>query len=426
VRATVISIGTELATGQTVDTNSAWLSVRLTGLGVEVTRHVTVGDDGSATQAAIRGALSGPDALVVMTGGLGPTADDLTRFALADVLGVPLQEVGEALRHIRAFFERRQRSMPESNRLQALIPHGCEMIPNPSGTAPGIHYEGPHGLLFALPGVPGEMKVMFERSVEPAIRARTGPAAAAVHVIHTYGTSEAQIGETLADLMQRGRNPSVGTTASKTIISVRIVARGSSPEDAARLLEADRIEIQRRLGSLVFAEGEDTLESVVGRLLIEKQKTVATAESCTGGLLAKYLTDVSGSSAYFVRGYVTYSNEAKIELLGVSRDLLARHGAVSEPVAAAMAEGCRTASQTDSALSITGIAGPTGGQPPEKPVGLVYIGLADAGQVQVKRLLFGETLPRDEIRDRACKAALNLLRRRLTAEGEIEQPRSPR
>jgi len=224
-------------------------------------------------------------------------------------------------------------------------------------------------------------------------------------------------GEALADLMIRGRNPLVGTTASEAVISVRILARGRKGE-VEPLLAADVAEVRRRVGEFVFAEGDETLESVVGRMLVERGLTISTAESCTGGLIAARLTDVPGSSAYFVRGYVTYSNQAKVEALGVNTALIEEHGAVSDEVARAMAEGCRRAAATDMAIGVTGIAGPTGGNPPEKPIGLVYIALADGAGVDSVRWLFGEHLSRMDIRDRACKMALHMLRRRLLGFGK--------
>jgi nicotinamide-nucleotide amidase len=213
--------------------------------------------------------------------------------------------------------------------------------------------------------------------------------------------------------MVRDRNPQVGTTASSGVIRVRVVAYGEDESAAADRLAADETEIRRLLGRVVFGHDDEMLELAVARLLKEHGKTVATAESCTGGLLAKRLTDVPGSSAYFVRGYVTYSNEAKTDLLGVPPDLIARHGAVSEQVAKTMASGCRTAADSDLALSITGIAGPTGGTPPARPVGLVYVGMADSVGVEVKRLNLGDHLGRQGVRDRACSTLLNLLRLRL-------------
>jgi nicotinamide-nucleotide amidase len=409
VDAVIISCGTELTTGQCVDTNSAWLSAQLTPVGVHVVEHVTVGDEAAQLVSVIRRAFDAAN-LVIISGGLGPTLDDITREAIAAALGIPLAENAEALTQIRAFFERWQRSMPDSNRRQAMIPRGCEMIPNPRGTAPGIRYVNGDRMLYAFPGVPAEMQAMFNAAVLPQLNALTAGARAESARLLCFGISEAKLGEILSDLMQRGRNPTVGTTASHAILSIRVLAEGTSAAKARELLQADIEEIRGRLGTIVFGEGDDTLEAVVARMLVDRHKTIATAESCSGGLLAKRLTDISGSSAYFLRGYVPYADAAKVELLGVSADLISRHGAVSEPVAEAMALGCRRAAGSDYALSITGIAGPSGGSPPEKPIGLVFIGLAHSAGVETLRVLCGEHLTRVEIRDRSCKTALNLLR----------------
>lgn len=412
VDAIIISCGTELTTGQCVDTNSAWLSAQLTPLGIHVVEHVTVGDDVTYLTAAMRRAFDAAN-LVIITGGLGPTLDDITREAIADALGVRLEESAEAGKQIRTFFERWQRPMPDSNRRQAMIPRGCELIPNSRGTAPGIRYVHGARSLYAFPGIPAEMQAMFNASVLPQLNYASGDARTESARLLCFGINEAKLGEMLSDLMQRGRNPSVGTTASQAIISVRVLAEGTSAEETRTLLKADVDEIRRRLGRVVFGAEDDTLEGVVARLLSDRGRTIATAESCTGGLLAKRLTDISGSSSYFLRGYVTYADAAKVDLLAVPADLISQHGAVSEPVAGAMALGCRNAAVSDYALSITGIAGPTGGSPPEKPVGLVYIGLARETGVETLRVLCGDHLTRDEVRDRSCKIALNLLRLRL-------------
>lgn len=407
--AVILSIGTELATGQLIDTNAAWLSAELTRLGVRVVRHVTVGDDLAHIRAEIIQAI-GEAEVTIITGGLGPTPDDLTRHALAEAIVQPLEENAQALEQIRGLFERWQRPMPKSNRIQAMIPCACDVIPNKRGTAPGIWYRHDDTELFALPGVPAEMKAMFDATVSPALGVLTGGACCRETCLACFGISEAKIGELLGDLMGRDRNPLVGTTASHGIIRVRIIAYSKDESEAERLASADETEIQRRLGRAVFGEGDDTLELAVARLLVQHGKTIATAESCTGGLLAKRLTDVPGSSAYFMRGYVTYSNSAKSNLLDVSPELIASEGAVSESVARAMASGCRTAAESDLALATTGIAGPAGGNPPVKPVGLVYVALAISTGVEIKRLDLGEHLDREGIRDRACSAALNMLR----------------
>jgi len=407
--AVIISIGTELTTGQQIDTNSAWLAAELTELGADVVGFQTVGDEAGRIGVAVRRALDAAD-LVVLTGGLGPTPDDLTREGLAQAIGVPLEESPEALRQIRSFFERVQRPMPGSNVAQAMLPRGCELLSNPRGTAPGIHYCRDETHLYALPGVPTEMKVMFSQSIAPLLMALPGDQHPREIRLRCFGLSEARVGELLADLMGRDRNPLIGITASDAVLTIRVFGRGRDATETDELIRADACEIRNRLGEAIFGEGDDTLEGVVAAVLTTRGETIATAESCTGGLLAKRLTDMPGSSAYFIQGCITYSNWAKKQLLGVPEELLVKHGAVSEQVAEAMAFGCRTKAGSDFALSVTGIAGPGGGQPPDKPVGLVWCGMAHAGGVQAKRALLGEHLDRAEIRDRACKTVLNLLR----------------
>jgi nicotinamide-nucleotide amidase len=415
--AVIVSIGSELTRGQQVDTNAGWLSAELTRLGVSVVTHLTVGDELPDIRAAIGWALKRAD-LVITTGGLGPTPDDLTRHAVAEQLGQPLEENAAALEQIRTMFERWQRELSESNLVQALIPRGCEVVPNPCGSAPGIRFSGDRSELFALPGVPTEMRNMFRAAVVPVVDALTSGTGGYETKLQCFGISEARIGELLGDLMSRGRNPLVGTAAARAIISVTVAARGKDATQARRLAEQDVAEIRSRLGLAVFGEGDATLEKAVADLLEGQHQTLATAESCTGGLLAKRLTDIPGSSRYFLWGCITYSNEAKTDLLNVPEELIKSQGAVSESVAQAMASGCRTAAGSDFALSVTGIAGPTGGSPPGKPVGLVYVGLAGPNGDEVKRFLMGEHFSRGFIRDRACSAALNLLRLHLLRAAE--------
>lgn len=417
MNAVIISVGDELVTGQCVDINSAWLSEQLTAHGVDVVCHITLGDDVERIKEAVGEAL-GWSRLVLITGGLGPTPDDVTRYGIAAAIGKPLEESSTALEQIRALFARWERDMPESNRVQAQIPTGCSVVSNPRGSAPGIRLQQAGAHLFALPGVPSEMKAMFEAAVVPVFinQVRTAHCTKAAR-IHCFGMSEAKLGEILVDLMARGRNPSVGTTASEGILTVRVVARGVNEAEAVQLLEEDVAEVRSRLGHIVFGVGEDSLQQVVAALLLRQGKTVATAESCTGGMLARRFTDIPGSSAYFLRGYVTYANKAKTELLGIPPSDLDDHGAVSEVVAQAMAAGCRAEAGADFALSTTGIAGPGGGNPPEKPVGLVFVGLADCDGVQVRRFLMGEHISRAGIRDRTCKWALNMLRLKLLDSG---------
>lgn len=409
MNAHILAIGTELTIGQAVDTNSAWLAQQLAGIGIHTTRHVTISDDLADITTAIRESAQAAE-LVLITGGLGPTPDDLTRDALAAAMDVELMFHAESFEQIAAYFRSRNRQMHERNRVQAMIPTGASPIENTRGTAPGLRARLHGADVFVMPGVPAEMKVMFARDVLPAIRARGGAGEVITQrMIKSFGMSESEIGEKIADLMRRGRNPAVGTSAADLVITIRINSHGRTAEEAASLSELDAAAVRERLGSCIFGEGDDRLETAVARLLIEQRRTVSTAESCTGGMIAKRLTDVSGSSAYFIQGFVTYANEAKIRLIGVSEDLIATHGAVSSEVAGAMAEGCRRTSKTDYALAVTGIAGPAGGSP-EKPVGLVYVALATPDRTIVRELRLGDNLTRWEVRDRAAKGAMNLLR----------------
>ncbi len=419
MRACVISIGNELVSGATVDTNAAYLARELTAIGWAVLGHLTVGDDRTAIAEAVKSAMGRVD-LVVITGGLGPTADDVTREGIADALGVALEPHPQAEAHLREFYKKLERRITPSGHRQTLIPVGCEVVANPWGTAPAIAGRRGQCRLFALPGVPSEMRSIFQVTVLPAISVEGVTRRSVTAVIRCFGTSEASVGEKIADLMASGRNPVVGVTADSGVISVRITSAGHDEAAAKLALGADMAEVRSRLGRYVFGEGDATLPSAVAELLNSKGKTIATAESCTGGLLAKWLTDIPGSSAYFLRGYVTYANQAKTDVLGIAEELLAAEGAVSEPVARLMAQNCRREAGADLAVSITGIAGPpvgnrrhTGGRESDKPVGLVFFGFADEEGVVVKRVLFGSHLSRDQIRQRGCRTALNVVRLRL-------------
>lgn len=302
--------------------------------------------------------------------------------------------------------------MSPSNRIQAMMPRGATAIANTRGTAPGIHVLLHGKPCYALPGVPSEMQTMFERDIAPRLRATAGGHVICSRRLHSFGLGESVLGERLDTLMQRGRNPEVGTTAALGIIGIRINARAESAAAANRLLDETETEVRRRLGKVVFGRDEDTLSSAVGELLTARDGTLSTAESCTGGLISTMLTDVSGSSVYYVGSAVTYANSAKLALLGVRPDDLERHGAVSEPVARQMADGVAEKFQSDYAVSVTGIAGPAGGNP-EKPVGLVFIGLRTPNGTTVQECRFGHDSARWVIRKRAAHTALNLLRLRL-------------
>jgi nicotinamide-nucleotide amidase len=404
----LISTGTELVLGQTVGTNAAWLAAQLAALGIRTVRHVTVADDRADTGAVLLEAAAASD-LVVLTGGLGPTEDDLTRQALAEAASTPLVLHEPSLEHLRAFFAARGREMPARNRVQALAPHGAIVLPNPCGTAPGLLVELRGTPCYALPGVPFEMRIMFEREVATRLQAASRGAVLLSRRLHTCGLGESDIAERIADLMQRGRNPEIGTTAELGLVSIRINAAADSRAAAEAKLAAMEAELQQRLGKVVYGREGNTLASVVGEQLASAGKAVSTAESCTGGLIGALLTDVPGSSRYYRGGVIAYANEVKAGLLGVEHEPLQAHGAVSAPVAAAMADGVAQALRTEYGLAVTGIAGPTGGSA-QKPVGLVYIGLHTPAGTEVHEHHLGADAPREAIRIRAARLALNWLR----------------
>jgi nicotinamide-nucleotide amidase len=372
-----------------------------------------VGDEQRGIEEAIRESARRCDYLVV-SGGLGPTADDLTRQAVAAVLDQPLELNEWWLVRLEAFFKERKRRMPDCNRIQAMVPRGSGMIDNATGTAAGLDcVVGSGGCrVFVLPGVPKEMKEMFRSYVLPVIAKSSGGVVILSRSLHTFGLGESAIAELLGALMDRARNPSVGTTVSQGIVSVRINSRFGSRVEAQRQLVATEQECRSVLGELVFGVDDQTLPQAVAELL-GAGMSVTTAESCTAGLLAKMLTEVAGSSKYFKQGWITYCNEAKAEMLGVGESLLEQHGAVSEAVVGAMARGALERAGASYGLAISGIAGPEGGTA-QNPVGTVCIGVASAGPtaeavgLAVRRFCFPGD--REMIRDRSAKMALTMLR----------------
>ena len=394
MRAEVITVGDELITGLVVDSNSAYLGRRLTELGFRVVRMTSVGDGPEEIRIALQQVSSD---VAVVTGGLGPTPDDRTKEVFAEVVGRRLVLDEEVLEGIRKRFAHRGMEMPRSNVRQATVPEGSQVLPNRWGTAPGLHVKADGRHFFLLPGVPREMRGIFEESVVPVLRKLSGRAINFV-LLRTTGISESALCEKLSDLDL----DKVAFLPGLEGVDVRVM--WEEGEDPTQLIE----EIRRRAGQFVYAEGEEGMEEVVGRLLKRRGWRIATAESCTGGLVGHRITEVPGSSDYFERGVVAYSNRAKVELLGVPEELIRRHGAVSPQVAKAMAEGVRERTGVEVGLGVTGIAGPTGGTP-EKPVGLVYIGVATPEEVRVKEFRFvGE---RSQIKFRASQAALDMVRR---------------
>jgi nicotinamide-nucleotide amidase len=403
----VISIGSELTSGQNLDTNSQWLSSRLADVGIAVGWHTTVADDLEANVDAFRIAARRAR-LVLITGGLGPTQDDLTREALAALAGVELVFHEASFHRIQEMFSRRGRTMPERNRVQALFPTGAEPIRNDRGTAPGIWMKVGETYLAAMPGVPTEMYHMYEAEVLPRLL-RLGLTGGVLieRKINTFGTGESHVEQQLFDLTRRDHVPEVGITASDAIISLRILARAATREEALAQIEPVERTIRQRLGDLVFGVGEDDVQHAVLALLAQKRKTLAVAEGVTGGYLGERLTSVPGASAWFRGGVIAYDNRLKVELLGVPQDLLDEKGAVSAEVAEAMAAGCRTRLGSDLALSTVGVAGP-GDAGPDRPVGLVYVGLAWEGGVSSGTFSWIGT--RAEVQRRTARMALNRAR----------------
>jgi nicotinamide-nucleotide amidase len=406
----VIAVGSELLLFGRSDTNGDWIARRLALRGVDVGRRTIVGDDEREIAEAITRA-RGRAALLIVTGGLGPTVDDVTREALARSLGAPL-ETDERVRE--ALIERirvRGYKILDSADRQARHPRGCELLRNPVGSAPGLLHRGPPCWTLVLPGVPGEMRAMFD---EAAAHLDVLPATGAPFARFLVGgLPESEVDDRVGDLIGRSDTARVTILAAEGGVELHVL--GTGPDRDAARAEVDRIaeEIRVRLGPLVGARGEETLAAVVVRRLAERGETLAVAESCTGGLLGGAITSVPGSSSAFLGGIVAYSNAVKIAALGIDPGMVEREGAVSEPVARAMAEGVRTRMGADWALAVTGIAGPDGGTE-SKPVGLVWIAAASAAGTLARRLMLGGD--RAAIRARSVSAALELLRRALTGE----------
>lgn len=422
--AEIISVGTELLLGHVIDTNSAFLSRRLAGLGISVYRKTAVGDNLARLSHSIREALDKAD-VVIITGGIGPTEDDVTREAASAALGVELVEDEGVLASLRAFFAARGTPMPESNRKQALRPHPHQgrLIPNEVGTAPGLLFEVGGKVVVCLPGVPREMELMVERHVEPylaqLVAGNEGGGVILSRILKTVGIGESALESRILDLAHGKTNPTVATYAGRFECEVRVTAKAPSKDEALAMIDQVEAEIRRRLGALVYGVDDDVLEGVTGYLMTKAGATVATAESCTGGLIAGAITSIAGSSNYFERGYVTYSNASKVEELGVYRETIEKHGAVSRPVAIAMARGAAARSGARIGLAVTGIAGPTGGTP-SKPVGTVHIALYDETHCTVVSARMGFPGDRTSVRLRSTKTCIDMLRRHLLQHWTVE------
>ena len=411
MNAIIISIGDELTSGLTINSNAAWLGRQLTELGIKCPLQLTIGDNQAAIVEAIRQSVAQCEVLLV-SGGLGPTEDDLTRSSVAEALGEPLVTDQVALGDLEAFFRRINRTMTENNRLQAMRPLNASCVKNSCGTAPGIMAREGDTQIFVMPGVPKEMKAMFELSYKPLLQAAAGGVVRRVMALNICGAGESWIGSRIGDLMKRGANPSVGTTVHDGIVSVRIYATGR-PGEASAMIDEMANEVRQRLGELIFSTDQVKLEEVIVQNLLQNRTTVTTAESCTGGMVAMMLTNVPGSSGCFKRGWITYSDESKSTDIGVDLELIRRYGAVSREVAVAMAQQAQSRAGSHFAVAITGNAGPISDNP-KNPVGLVYIGIAGpngSGAVYVRACHFSGD--RQSIRLRSSQMALTLLRLKL-------------
>lgn len=405
--AELVTTGSELLLGQIVNTNAAYLAQELNKMGIDVCFQTTVGDNRERMKEVLSHALTRAD-IVITSGGLGPTRGDITKEVSAEVMGRTMALNEECAARLEKYFARVGREMTENNLRQAMIPEGAHVFVNHAGTAPGVALEEKGKLLVNLPGPPPEMKDMFRRSLAPYLAEKYGvPAIILSRVLHTFGIGESMLETKLDDLILAQKNPTLALLVRPTGVIIRITAKAADEETARLLIEPAEKEIRARLGEFVYAIDDETMEEVVGRELKSRGLSVATAESCTGGLVASRLTDVAGSSEYVKGGVVSYTDEVKAEVLGVSRALLAREGAVSEAVARAMAEGVRRMLDADIGVSTTGLAGPGGGTE-ETPIGTVFVAIAGSEGTQAEKYLF--TGKRGQIKFRASQAALAMLR----------------
>ena len=408
--AEIISIGDELLIGQIVNTNASWMSRQLNLANVQVKHVSVVGDDRDDIRRSLDLALSRAD-VVLLTGGLGPTHDDITKKVVAEYFDSAEMVLDEkVLAHVKGFFQRRNLHMAPVNEGQALVPKKATVLWNDYGTAPGLSFERAGRYCAILPGVPAEMQHLMSERVLPFLKTKTPNLAIRHRTIRTVGVGESALFEKLAPIAELEQFGKIAFLPHFSAVDVRISVYENDAAAAERRIRAAEEYILARVGQSVYGFDEETLESVIGRLLIAKQATLAVAESCTGGFVAHRLTNVSGSSQYFDRGVVTYSNAAKIQLLGVPEEIIQQHGAVSEECAKAMAAGVRRHSGTTYGVATTGIAGPTGGTD-EKPVGLVWVGVATPDRVIAHKFLF--TKDRLINKERFSQMALNLLFREL-------------
>ena len=411
MKAYIISIGDELLIGQTTNTNAVFIGEKLSEININVIKICAIGDDEKAIMDEFKFGMEQSD-LVIVTGGLGPTHDDITRSCVVKFFDTELVENEEVLENIKMLFSKRNREVTEVNRAQALVPKISEPIKNDHGTAPGMWIEKDNKIFVVMPGVPYEMKAMINNFVIPKISGMLKESGIVIKrsILQTTGIPESTLSERLGNLDEILDGAKLAFLPSIVGVKLRITTEAEDEETAKnRLVEIEQ-KIRTKVGRFIYGKDEETLEEVIGRLLIERDMKISTAESCTGGLIASTLTNISGSSAYFERGIVCYTNASKVEILRVDEDAIAKHGAVSMEVAMQMAEGVKSTSGSDIGISVTGIMGPTGATT-DKPVGLVYIGYCDEKVCTAKKFIFGNE--RLLNKQRTMQAALNIVRKQL-------------
>ncbi len=403
----IITIGTEIILGQITDSNTPYIANALTEKGIRVLFQTSVGDDKELLKSALKVAGERVD-LIITTGGLGPTANDITRETLSDFFGVSLVLDEKSYTHLQKIVESRHRKVTDADKKQALIPEGATVVSNGNGTAAGFVFRHGNAEFVCMPGVPGEMQSMLHKYLEARTKYTSGEGCALSRTIHTFGISERTAEDSLVDCNGQAR---VMTLVHDGVVSVSVLATAPTGEIAAKILDAVEQNARQKLGHAVFGTGDETLESAVAVLLKKRNKTIAVAESCTGGLVSDKLTNIPGISEFFLEGIVAYSNRAKSGILGVPEELIIKHGAVSREVARAMAEGVQKRSSANVGIGITGIAGP-GGATKDKPVGLVYVAVVSDGTFEVKELRLRGS--RIDIKRFSAHCALNMARLSLT------------
>lgn len=404
MNAEIIAVGTELLLGNIVNTNAQYLSEKLSEAGINVYYQSVVGDNPDRLKACLQQGLDRADMLII-TGGLGPTQDDLTKETAAELMGFSLELHEPSLERMKAYFKAVNRPMTPNNKKQAMMPKGGIVLKNDCGTAPGCIMEKEEKILILLPGPPIEMKTMYDGYVRPYLLKKSDSVICS-RTMRLFGIGESKAESLIADLIRESDNPTIAPYAKLCEVHLRLTAKAENEETAEKMLDETEAKVSDILGEYCYGYDEDDIQTVAVHTLMEQGKTLAVAESCTGGMIAKMITEVAGSSKVFTHGFVTYANEAKEQMLGVKQSALERFGAVSETVALQMCRGAKERSGADYALSVTGIAGPGGGTE-KKPVGLVYVGLATPKEIRCKKLLLSGS--RDKIRTQTAMNALSML-----------------